>query len=141
KPTPRQLILILLATRNDLSHKEIGARAGLPRWRVANVLGRRRKTELADEVYDLLLPAVTRHRAEEAILKGCLEALAALDRESNLSEEELAAIEEEVLEVARLQRKFLTAVARRSRTVSFGEDYPHAFELPACRQQAEEQLA
>jgi tetratricopeptide (TPR) repeat protein len=141
KLTLRQLVLSILALLAGLGYKEIGARIGMSRGQVADYLGRKRKTELDDEVYESLLSAVTKRRAAAAVVTGCLEALEALDRESGLSEEEKATVEEEVLRGARLLREALVAAVRRSRTGSPGEDYPHAFELPICRQRAEEQLA
>ena len=127
--TFRQLLLSLLALRNGLGHKEIGARVGLKRWRVATVLGGRRKTEIDDATYEWLLSGVTSRAAASTVMAGCLEALDALDAEADLAEEELAAIEDEVLGAGRLVRGILAAAIRRSRTVPPAEDYPNPFEV------------
>ncbi len=141
KLTFRQLVLSILTLVAGLGHKEIGALLGLRRESVADYLGRKRKTELDDPVYERLLSAFRRGRAAAAIAAACLEALEALDRAADLTEEELAAIEQEVLAGSRLLRKLLTAALRRSREVRFEEGYPNAFEARLCRRQAAEQFA
>ncbi len=111
KLTFRQLVLSILALVAGLGHKEIGARLGLRRESVADYLGRKRNTELDDTVYERLLSAFRRGRAAASITAAFLEALEALDRDSDLTEEELAAIEQEVLAGSRILRKLLARCA------------------------------
>jgi tetratricopeptide (TPR) repeat protein len=140
KLTFRQLVLSILALWNDLSQKVIAARAGLRQGQVSEYLARERKREMDDEVYERLLAAITTRRAAVPIVEGCLEALDALDREGDLSEEERGEIERAVGEATRMVRDELTEVARRSRTARLDEGYPHAVDLPVCRFWAEGQL-
>ncbi|HEY2738416.1 MAG TPA: hypothetical protein VGK45_08425, partial [Thermoanaerobaculia bacterium] len=74
-----------------------------------------RQREMSDEVFASLLGTVLKQPAAEHIVTGCLESLDALDHTEGLSEEELAAVEEEVQRIARLTREMLTAAIRRSR--------------------------
>jgi len=141
KLTFRQLVLSILALVEGLGHKEIGVRLGMPRSKIAEYLGRKRKKELDDPVYEQLLSAVTRRRAAASIVAACLEALMALGRATDLSEEELAGIEQEVLAGSRLMRKLLIAAFRMSSEVRPEEGYPNAFEARLARRQAEEQFA
>jgi tetratricopeptide (TPR) repeat protein len=141
KLTFRQLVLSILALVADLGHKEIGARVGLMPSSVADYLGRKRKTELDDSIYGRLLSAFRRGRAAATIVEACLEALDALGVEIGLTDEELAAIEREVLTGSRLIRQLLIAAFRKSREDRDEEDYPNAFEARLARRQAEEQFA
>ena len=108
--------------------------------RISQLLTRQRQKEMDDDVYELLLSAVARRRASVSLVRACLEALDALDQESDLTEEEQTAIEEEVLEGSRLMRRYLTAAALRSRIPRPADRYPHSLDLPVCRHWAEEQL-
>ena len=108
--------------------------------RISQLLTRQRQKEMDDDVYELLLSAVARRRASVSLVRACLEALDALDQESDLTEEEQTAIEEEVLEGSRLMRRYLTAAALRSRIPRPADGYPHSIDLPVCRHWAEEQL-
>lgn len=141
KLTFRQLVVLILALWNDLSQKQIEGRARMPPKRLSALLTRQRQKEIDDEVYELLLSVVARRRAEVSLVRACLEALDALDRESGLIEEEQTAIEEEVLEGSRLMRRYLSAAALRSRILRPADGYPHEIDLPVCRHWAEEQLA
>jgi tetratricopeptide (TPR) repeat protein len=105
------------------------------------LLTRERKKEIDDDLYELLLSVVALRRAGVSLVRACLEALDALDREGGLIEEEQTAIEEEVLEGSRLMRRYLTAAALRSRVPRPADGYPHEIELPVCRHWAKEQLA
>jgi tetratricopeptide (TPR) repeat protein len=141
KLTFRQLVVLILALWNDLSQKQIGARTRMAPKRLSALLTRERQKEIDDDVYELLLSAVAHRRAEVSLVRACLESLDALDRESELAEEEQTAIEEEILEGSRLMRRYLTAAALHSRTPRPADGYPHALDLPVCRHWAEEQLA
>jgi tetratricopeptide (TPR) repeat protein len=140
KLTLRQLVLAILALVAGLGHKEIGARIGLTPSSVADYLGRKRKTELDDSIYGRLLSAFRRGRAAAAIVEACLEALDALGVEIGLTDEELAAVEREVLAGSRLMRQLLLAALRKSREDRGEECYPSAFEARLARRQAEEQF-
>lgn len=141
KLTFRQLVVSILALVEGLGHKEIAARLGTTREIIAEYLGRKRKKELAEEIYEWLLSIFRRWRASAAVVKACLEALESLDREKDLSDEELAAVEEEVLTGSRLMRKLLIAAIRKSRVSRLVEEgFPHGFEVPIARQRAEEQF-
>jgi tetratricopeptide (TPR) repeat protein len=141
KLTFRQLVVLILALWNDLSQKEIAGRVRMTPKRLSALLTRERKKEIDDDVYELLLSVVARRRAGVSLVRACLDALDALDRESGLAEDEQVAIEEEVLEGSRLMRRYLTSAALRSRTPRPADGYPHAIDLPVCRHWAEEQLA
>ena len=141
KLTFRQLVLSILALVAGLGHKEIGTRVGLTPSSVADYCGRKRKTELDDSIYGRLLSAFRRGRAAAAIVEACLEALDALGLEIGLTDDELAAVEREVLTGSRLMRQLLIAAFRKSREDRAEEGYPNAFEARLARRQAEEQLA
>ena len=141
KLTFRQLVLSILALVADLGHKEIGARVGLTPSSVADYLGRKRKTELDDSTCGRLLSAFRRGLSAAAIVQACLEALDALGVDIGLTDDELAAVEREVLTGSRLLRQLLIAAFRKSREDRAEEGYPNAFEARLARRQAEEQFA
>ncbi|MFL6294158.1 MAG: hypothetical protein ACJ759_24955, partial [Thermoanaerobaculia bacterium] len=141
KLTFRQLVVLILALWNDLSQKEIAGRVRMPQKGLSQLLKRQRQKEIDDDVYELLLSAVAHRRAGVSLVRACLEALDALDRESGLTEEEQSGIEEEVLEGSRLMRRYLTAAALRSRVLQPADGYPQALDLPVCRHWAQVQLA
>ncbi len=141
KLTRRQLTVSILAVVDEVGYKEIGARVGMSRAMVAEYLSRRRKTELDEDVYEQLLSAVAKRRASATLAEAFLETLDALDRETDLTEEEVACIVEEVLTGARLMRQLLVAAIRKSRQPFSGDGYPDALEAYTARQQAEEQFA
>jgi tetratricopeptide (TPR) repeat protein len=134
KLTFRQLLVSILALWNDLSHKEIGARTGMPPKRVSLHL---RRGELKDETFERLLAAVNRRPAAVPIVTACLEALEALEQDGDLTEDERAEIEVGVLNAARKSREALTEAARLSRPVPV-QGYPDAHDLVPARRRAEE---
>jgi tetratricopeptide (TPR) repeat protein len=138
KLTFRQLLVSILALWNDLTHKEIGARTGMPAKRVSLHL---RRGDLKDEVFEKLLAAVAPRRAAVPVVTACLEALAALEQEGDLTEEERAAIEEGVLAAARETREALAESARLSRDVPPADGYPEPHDLAPARRRAEELFA
>jgi tetratricopeptide (TPR) repeat protein len=138
--TFRQLVVLILALWYDLSRSEIGERIGKTESQVSQLLKRLRKKEIDDDTYELLLSAVARRRAAVPLARAFVEALDAVDRESRLTEEEQAAIEESVLHGSRLMRRFLTAAALRSRTFRPPEGYPREIDLPVCRHRAGRQI-
>ncbi|MBW8874567.1 MAG: tetratricopeptide repeat protein [Acidobacteria bacterium] len=132
----RTLIVSILALWKGLSQKEIGARAGVRQKRVSSNL---KKTALEDELYEQLLRGVEGRPAEVAIVTACLEALAALEADGELTAEEQDEIETGVLEGSRHFRSDLTARVRRSRAAPAWDDYPRAAELETARWHAGEQ--
>jgi len=110
KPRFRQLLVSFLARWYEVSQKQMASRTGLSEPSVSLYL---RQREMSDEVFASLLGTVLKRPAAEHIVTGCLESLDALDHTEGLSEEELAAIEEEVQRLARLTREMLTALISR----------------------------
>ncbi len=144
KLTFRQLIVLILAIWYDLSHKEIRTRIRpkiiMSPSRLSQLLKRQRQKEMDDDIYEILLSAVSTRRAEVSVTRAFLEALDDLHQESRLTEEEQEAIEEEILYGSRLLRRFLTAQALRSRIFRPAGGYPREIDLEVCRHWAEEQL-
>jgi tetratricopeptide (TPR) repeat protein len=137
KLTSRQLLVSMLALWRDLSHKEIGAAAGIPGKQVSLHL---RRGELSDKDFEKLVSALRCPPAAVPIVTACLEALEDLEREVVLTAEERAEIEEAVLGAARRCREGLTEAALRSRAVPV-EGYPQAHEIAPARRRAGELLA
>lgn len=135
RPTFRQMLLSILSLRYDRSQKEIGAAAGIPQKQVSYYL---RSGDLKDEVFERLLAGLNPKPGSVAIVTACLEALEALEQEGDLTEEERAQIEEEVLVAARITREDLTEALRRARTVRL-EGYPRPADLAADRWRAGQQ--
>ncbi|HYX22532.1 MAG TPA: hypothetical protein VFC23_00125 [Thermoanaerobaculia bacterium] len=132
----RPLIVSILALWKGLSQKEIGARAGLRAKRVSANL---KKMDVEDELYEQLLRGVEGRPAGVAIVTACLEALAALEEDGELTAEERDEIETGVLEGSRLFRADLIARAWRSRGAPAWDDYPRPAELETARWHAGEQ--
>jgi tetratricopeptide (TPR) repeat protein len=136
KLTSRQLLVSMLALWRDLSHKEIGAAAGIPGKQVSLHL---RRGELSDKDFEKLLGALSCPPAAVPIVTACLEALEGVEREVVLTAEERAEIEGAALGAARRCREGLTEAAVRSRAVP-AEGYPQAHEIVPARQRAGELL-
>ncbi len=127
----RPLTLSVLARWKRLSQKEIGAGAGMDPKRVSDYLGRE---DLDDAVYARLLRAIGGQPAEVSVVTFCLESLAALETSGKeLTPEELATVEDGVLEASRLVRKALIEAVRRSRAVPPLDVYPAPADLAALR--------
>lgn len=122
KLTFRQLLVSILALWRDLSHKEIGAAAGIPQKRVSLYL---RRGEIPEDVLDKLLAAIECSPAAVHNVTACLESLETLERESDITAEEKAEIEEAVLRGGRVIRQGLIEAARLSRHAAQGIE-PHA---------------
>jgi len=137
KLTFRQLLLSILALWYDLSQKELGARTGIDPKEVSQYLRRKRRGEIKDELFERLLAGMKCSPAAVWIVTGCLEALEALEEAGELTPEERAVIEEEILASARLQREALSEAVRLSRGVPV-EGYPEARDLGRARRRAEE---
>jgi hypothetical protein len=126
RPTYRQLLVSILALWRDRGHKEIGAAAGIPQKQVSYYL---RREEIPDAVLEKLLAALDGSPAAVDIVMGCLEALEALEQETDLTAAERAEVENAVLRAGRLVREGLIEAARHSRRTlpAAGEDLdPHA---------------
>src|SRR3954469_20701449 len=132
----RPLTLSMLACWKGLSQKEIGAGAGLPQKQVSYYL---KKEDLDDAVYARLLRGVRAQPAEVSAVTFCLEALEALEASGKeMTPEELATVEEGVLESSRLIREALVEMVRRSRGVPPLDVYPAPAGLEALRGHAGE---
>jgi tetratricopeptide (TPR) repeat protein len=114
RPTFRQLLVSVLALWRDLSHKEIGAAAGIPQKRVSLYL---RRGEVPDDALEKLLAAVECSPAAILSVTACLESLEALERETDITAEEKAEIADALLRVGRLVREGLIQAARHSRNL------------------------
>jgi transcriptional regulator with XRE-family HTH domain len=119
KPRLQQLLVSFLARWYDVSQKVMASRTGLTEPGVSKYL---RNRERNDEVFASLLGVVLKRPAAEPAVTACLESLDALDQIEDVTEEELAAIEEEARRAARLTREILTEAIRRSRPGQAGGD-------------------
>lgn len=136
RPTFRQLLVSILALWRDRGHKEIGAAAGIPQKQVSYYL---RREEMPDAILEKLLAALDASPAAVDIVTGCLEALEALEQETDLTAAEIAEIEDGVLRAGRLMREGLKeAVLHSRRTLpAAGEDLD-AHAIAYDRQEAAE---
>jgi tetratricopeptide (TPR) repeat protein len=116
----RSLIIWILALFRGLNLKQVGAASGFRQKRVSRILA---SLEIEDEVFERLLAGVKGRPVEVGIVTACLEALQAVEQAGDLTEEELAAIEEAARGSARLTREGFTAALRRFR-LSPGEGDP-----------------
>src|SRR5436305_11714320 len=108
----RSLLVSILALWHDRSQKQIGAASGIPQKRVSQLL---RGEEIEDGVLERLLAAVEARPAEVSIVTGCLESLAFLEEDEELTAAERAEVELAVRELAGVNRRALVEAARRSR--------------------------
>lgn len=134
KPTFRQLLVSILAFWRDRSHKEIGTAAGIPQKRVSLYL---RRGEIPDEAFGKLLAAVGCPPDAVYSVTACLEALEALEGETDLTHEEKAEIAEASLRANRRVRQGLIEATRLSRTTS-DPGLPEAHATGYDRQRAAE---
>lgn len=133
----RQLLLWILARWYRRTQKEIGVTARIPPKRVSQLLTR---DEIDDDVFNRLLAAIRCRPAAVSVVITCLEGLEAVDQANDLTEEELAVVEDGAQKAARLTRQALLAAVRRSRVVVV-EGYPRPADLAPDRQRAEELYA
>lgn len=131
-----RLIVLILALWHDRSQKQIAAAIGMSQKAVSKAL---KRPEASDGLFASLLTAVRGRQAEVPIVTTCLEALEALSRPGELTEEEQAVVEEGVLEGTRRLRAALIEVALRSRVVHC-HGYPGAADLEPARRRAGELL-
>jgi len=133
RPTFRQMLLSILASWEDLSQKEIEARAGLPPKSLSQYL---RRGDIHEDLFQRLLRALRPRPAAVDVVTECLEALQALETE-DLTDEEKAGIEGVVLKNARLTREMLAEAVRRRHDLP-RDDYPAPADLAAARREAGE---
>jgi tetratricopeptide (TPR) repeat protein len=136
KLTFRQLLVSVLALWKDLSHKEIGAAADIPQKRVSLYL---RRGEIPEDVLGRLLAAMDCSPAAVLTVTACLESLEALERESDITAQEKAEIEDAVLRGGRVIRQGLIEAARLSR-VHAAQDLPESHAIVFDRRRAGELL-
>lgn len=131
-----RLIVLILALWHDRSQKQIAAAIGMSQKALSKAL---KRPEAGDEQVASLLTAVRSRQAEVPIVTACLEALDAVSRSGELTDEEQAVVEEGVLEGTRRLRAALIEVALRSRVVHC-HGYPGAADLEPARRRAGELL-
>jgi lambda repressor-like predicted transcriptional regulator len=129
----RSLIVKMLALWKGRSLKQVAARAGFSQARLSNMLG----SGLGDDDhYERLLAAVEAQPAEVWAMTECLERLAALGAQRELTIEEREAVERWAVEVARLLRAAFTEAVLRSREEPPADAYPRPGEVEPARWRA-----
>jgi tetratricopeptide (TPR) repeat protein len=132
----RSLLVSILALWRGLSQKEVGARAGLEEKTISYHL---RQGGLVDEaLYERVLAGLQAKPAEVAVVTACLDALADLEKETDLTAAERDVVERAVLQVSRLSRKELSKAALKSRESPPRDVYPQPANLEPARWQARE---
>jgi tetratricopeptide (TPR) repeat protein len=131
-----RLIVLILALWHDRSQKQMAAKMGMSQKALSKAL---KRPEAGDGLFASLLSAVRSRQAEVPIVTACVEALDAVSRPGELTEEEQAVVEEGVLEGTRRLRAALIEVALRSRVVHC-HGYPGAADLEPARRRAGELL-
>jgi tetratricopeptide (TPR) repeat protein len=139
--TLRQRVVLILCLWYDVGRDELGNRTGYTLSRVSQLLTRERQREIDDATYAKLLSGVVRRRATVPLTQAFVEAFNALERESALTAEEQASIEESVLEASGLIRRFLTWAALRTRRFELPAERPSRLDLPVFRARAGQQVA
>ncbi len=129
----RPLLVSILGLWYGLSQKEIGVAAGIHPKRVSQYL---RRGKMRDGVFGRLLAAMRCPRGAVPIVTGCIEALDGLDENQDLTAEERATVEENVLTISHLTRGTLTRTALLSRKTAREEGYPQPHDLVPARQRA-----
>jgi len=135
----RSLLVSILALWRGLSQKEVGAKAGLEAKTISYHL--RKGGVAAAALFDRLLAGLKARPAEVAIVTGCIEALEALDKETNLTVAERDEVEKAILEITRLSRRMLSEAALKSREAPALDAYPRPADLESARWQARESWA
>ena len=133
KLTFRQLTLSFLAIWQDLSWKQLGARAGIPEKQVSQHL---RRGALTDKTYERLLAALDASPEVVSLVTSFLEDLAALEDGGGTTREERGAIARATLTVARMFRQGLQEVAHLTRTAPPSADFPRRGETLSSRKRA-----
>ena len=132
----RSLLVSILSLWRGLSQKEVGAKAGLEQSTISYHL--RKGGRGAEALYDRLLAGLKARPAEVAVITACLESLAALEKETELTASERDRVEDAVLEVSRLSRRILSEAALKSREAPAPDTYPRPADLKPARWQAGE---
>ncbi len=131
----RSLLIRVLALWHGLDLKQVGARCGIDPKQVSKILGR---LSIEDELFATLLAAVTRRPAQVQIVGRCLESLASLAAEDDLSAEEHEEVERGLREGERLLRQAFVEGARLSRQLPPFDAYPRPEHLEAARWHADQ---
>jgi len=111
----RRLLVSFLALWYEVSQKQLALRTGRSEPGISQLLKRGVPSE---DLLDQLLGAIPHRPAAVPLVAACLEGLAALDHNGDLTEDELLRIEEAAQAAARLAREVLTEEARLSRAGS-----------------------
>jgi transcriptional regulator with XRE-family HTH domain len=133
----RSLIIAMLALWRDLSWKQVAAAVGWTSDRLSKIL---RREEIPEKDFERLLPHVRSRPAEVLVAARCIEDLEALERESNLTDEEQEEVERGVLEASRVLRAVLVDRVRRSRGVPAWNEYPDPSEAARAGMEQARQL-
>ena len=131
----RSLLIRVLALWHGLDLKQVGALCGIDPKQVSKILGR---LSIEDELFATLLAAVTRRPAQVQIVGRCLESLASLAAEDDLSAEEHEEVERGLREGERLLRQAFVEGARLSRQLPPFDAYPRPEHLEAARWHADQ---
>lgn len=135
KPGKDGFTLSCIAVWNGLSFKEIGQRTKIDPKRVSRLL---HSDELKPELFEELLPAAGGTPADVAGATACFEAL---EPDPDLTAEERAVIESEILARSRRDRAILKQLALRSRESPPPDVYPEAGDVEPALWRAAGQMA
>ncbi|HEV8583132.1 MAG TPA: hypothetical protein VGX68_29040 [Thermoanaerobaculia bacterium] len=138
KGTVKQATLSALAALYGRSHKVISAEIGKEPYYVSRYLSGDRRKEIPDDVYEEILQGIGPiPDAAEPLVRACVEALRALEDEaSDLTPEERAAIEMEILAIARRLREGFGRFLVNAKEFP-AEGYPSRWDLAPARRWAE----
>ena len=126
----RPLLISTLALLHGRSQKQIGAAAGIPQKRVSQLL---RGEEIEDEPFKRLVAATSNQPAEVSIVTMCLESLAGLEQNGDLTAAERVEVELGVQKTVDLVRRVLKESVRRSRDAPGLDRYPQDADLEPAR--------
>lgn len=138
KPEWFQPILALLAWLRDLTHKQIGARLGIPEHRARYLLTGGQT--LAEVQLRNTLPALDARPAHAAAAAGLYETIASLDQDQRFTPEERDAVELWLLGMTRELRETAFEFVLASRQVPPLDEYPKPEDREPARWLARVQL-
>ncbi len=134
KPGRDGFTLSCIALRNDLFQKEVGRRAKIEPKRMSRLL---RADDLEPGLFGKLLLAAGGTPAD---VPGCVACFEALEPDPDLTVEERAVIEAEILERSRRDRAVLKRLALRSRESPPPDVYPEAGDVEPALWRSSEQM-
>lgn len=134
KPGKDGFVFSCIALKKGVSQKEVGVRIAAPDATVSRLLKKDRLDE-GDRAKAVLGTGAT--PSEVAAATACWEAL---EPDPELTDEERAVIESEILERSRLDRRVFKQMALRSREAPPAEVYPEAADVEPARWRAAGQL-